>query len=460
MACAAPGRKCPAFFNCDGWSHNFPDIGTTTLEELQPGDFLYKLRSANPDFGKTISPRLIGAAFTKLVWVRWGSDTSPPAKQAFKEWRRKLKAYRKQSSNKVNVGPPRKDESSTTASGQQQDKLERRDMQAVTLDGKGWNISSTCKIPLPSLTLERFGYAFFTWNKTLPWQDFTASVLLQAFEGFVRSAYPGSSSADKDLVLQRTQNRAARKFLSNLKEHITVGLPGVKARSRRQRRFIQSTKRITATKDGARDSSVVTDNGKEAECQDNIQGVAAAADSSDEASTSDNHESNSEEDVGSCMSVVDDRTADTQSDSSTESMDMGQGMVDTTNDTDEETSDDTRTESEEDVIGEPPNVTANCRSSSRAASETEVQSTVSIESEEADKMSSSQESPAENVNSHKRQHKGEITSGTCRKLKRLRLGSDSNMRSTKDGELTIPESLYGPGRDIFSALEDWLDSVS
>ena len=34
------------------------------------------------------------------------------------------------------------------------------------------------------------------------------------------------------------------------------------------------------------------------------------------------------------------------------------------------------------------------------------------------------------------------------------------MRSTKDGELTIPESLYGPGRDIFSALEDWLDSVS
>ena len=177
----------------------------------------------------------------------------------------------------------------------------------------------------------------------------------------------------------------------------------MKARSRRQRRFIQSTKRITATKDGARDSSVVTDNGKEAECQDNIQGVAAAADSSDEASTSDNHESNSEEDVGSCMSVVDDRTADTQSDSSTESMDMGQGMVDTTNDTDEETSDDTRTESEEDVIGEPPNVTANCRSSSRAASETEVQSTVSIESEEADKMSSSQESPAENVNSHKRQ---------------------------------------------------------
>lgn len=91
----------------------------------------------------------------------------------------------------------------STAPGNQAP-TQTRNMKTIVIDSQIWLISTKYKNDLRALTFQKVGSDFLSINRHHPTQDFTPSVLRQAFDAYV-ARYPNVPSELRQQVMQRVR---------------------------------------------------------------------------------------------------------------------------------------------------------------------------------------------------------------------------------------------------------------
>ena len=202
QAKAGPATEVLKMFKFRKQFYDLPDIDAIDMARLEPEDFMAKLKSTNPRLpNKTATIEFLSAAFFALLKSYRGKDYQRVKETVRGPWpthdTRLILSQWKVRFYEYKLDPVR--ESSRTAIRQ---KARDRNKKNIIIDSQNWWLSTLYEGPILSFGLPGFARRFMSMNPTHPRQDFTPDVLLQAFDAYV-TRYPNVSSDARKGMTQR-----------------------------------------------------------------------------------------------------------------------------------------------------------------------------------------------------------------------------------------------------------------